>query len=589
MSELCHHGVKGQQWGVKNGPPYPIDKNKGKVTISRGTKFSRISLDTEELKKGHAYVTYLQDDSDRYSGFFAAKLYGQTMGKKPVYQVEFESNKDLLSPSKKERVDTFLDLYKNDPVIKTELIDYYKKEKKPFLPKSFINKKFSEMDEEDLKNKGYDVFVRSLGGNDYIRDQYFRKLASEGYSFVVDDEDAGTYGKSPAIIFDRADVSYSKNRELSSKEIFGNFKKYGAKIDEEVNDVNELKHYGIEGQKWGVRRYQNPDGSLTPEGKERYKMGRRQEKTAYRLARKSDRYAGKDTAKSQSYWNKAVAAIDFADDTFKLIDEMKYQSYQDISTEIKKINKAKKKVDSYRDNFMLDKVVIQTGDAFRIADRNPEDRYYFKDAPIVYDPGKELKHYGIEGQKWGIRRYQNPDGTLTAEGKIHYRDSKTTSGMRNMRFIDNPERNSISEFRGRNQNSLTDDELKALMLRKTNEAKLKDLTPSERRKLNKAIDELGSDFATYKKFMDNGSGMVKSGISIFNELKKYFGSNTRDTVNEDVSDEVSSKVDDFIRDFDWEIVDDIPSSATDAGIDWVTNNSGDIFPLLTDGLNIVDD
>lgn len=32
---------------------------------------------------------------------------------------------------------------------------------------------------------------------------------------------------------------------------------------------NELYHYGIQGQKWGVRRYQNEDGSLTPEGKKR--------------------------------------------------------------------------------------------------------------------------------------------------------------------------------------------------------------------------------------------------------------------------------------------------------------------------------
>lgn len=29
-------------------------------------------------------------------------------------------------------------------------------------------------------------------------------------------------------------------------------------------------HHGIKGQKWGVRRYQNKDGSLTPEGKKRY-------------------------------------------------------------------------------------------------------------------------------------------------------------------------------------------------------------------------------------------------------------------------------------------------------------------------------
>ena len=32
----------------------------------------------------------------------------------------------------------------------------------------------------------------------------------------------------------------------------------------------DLQHHGIKGQKWGVRRFQKKDGSLTPAGKERY-------------------------------------------------------------------------------------------------------------------------------------------------------------------------------------------------------------------------------------------------------------------------------------------------------------------------------
>ena len=39
-----------------------------------------------------------------------------------------------------------------------------------------------------------------------------------------------------------------------------------------------------------------------------------------------------------------------------------------------------------------------------------------------------LAHHGIKGQKWGVRRFQNKDGTLTPEGMKRYRELVTPDG-----------------------------------------------------------------------------------------------------------------------------------------------------------------
>lgn len=44
--------------------------------------------------------------------------------------------------------------------------------------------------------------------------------------------------------------------------------------NEGLNNAEDdtLEHFGVLGMKWGIRRYQNKDGSLTPAGKRKYKI-----------------------------------------------------------------------------------------------------------------------------------------------------------------------------------------------------------------------------------------------------------------------------------------------------------------------------
>ena len=92
-------------------------------------------------------------------------------------------------------------------------------------------------------------------------------------------------------------------------------------------ESNYLAHYGILGMKWGVRRYQNADGSLTAEGKERYGSGGNVGETISKKAKTAKNVLKSDSGSRSSKALKEARRKD--------IDELSTQELRDINNRLR--------------------------------------------------------------------------------------------------------------------------------------------------------------------------------------------------------------------------------------------------------------
>lgn len=216
--ELLHFGVLGMKWGVHrkqkraakqnvdasvldlqtNRSPYVCReitekeyKRLPSKPIKLGSDFLRIAANNKGELRDFAYVSKSEKDNNRYKALLAPE--GKITNKK--FELKIKTAKEAISPSEKERIDTFIKTLNQD----VQGLDG----KSMAKGREWIEGKnpVQALSDRELGLKYYNLFAQKQVMNTPLHQAYFNNLKLKGYNALVDDADRGIVTDLPVIIF----------------------------------------------------------------------------------------------------------------------------------------------------------------------------------------------------------------------------------------------------------------------------------------------------------------------------------------------------------------------------------------------------